>query len=82
MGLVEDLVPTRALRTLITILLFYGKKAILLKWKNKNAPEGRFWKQLVNNMLPYYKTTYRARGCEKKFDKIWKVWWESSNTVG
>lgn len=35
LGLVEDLVPTVAERTLIGLLLFYAKKAIAPSWKNK-----------------------------------------------
>lgn len=82
LGLVEEVVPRRAQRTLITILLFYGKKAILLRWKNTKAPDINFWKGLVNAMIPYYKYTYEARGCTKNFDKVWKVWYESNTTVG
>ena len=82
LGLVEGVVPSRAHRTLLNILLFYGRKAILLKWRKPEAPELRFWKGLVNSMMPYYKATYLSRGCGKKFDKVWQAWYNSDLTVG
>ena len=78
----EEVVPSRAHRTLLSILLFYGKKAILLKWRSSGAPEVAFWKGLVNAMLPYYKATYLSRGCVGKFEKVWRAWYESDQTVG
>lgn len=39
LGLFEDVVPSRALRTLLNILFFYGMKAILLKWKKQEASD-------------------------------------------
>lgn len=82
LGLVDEVVPSRALRTMLNILLFYERKAILLHWKKPGAPRVAFWKGLVNAMLPYYKSTYEAGGCMKKFYKVWHTWYKSSNTVG
>lgn len=42
LGLVEEVVQTRALRTLLTIILFYAKKAILLRWKDPRARDVAF----------------------------------------
>lgn len=39
LGLVEEVVPSWAHRTLLNILLFYGRKAILLQWKKPGAPD-------------------------------------------
>lgn len=61
-------------RTLLNILLFYGRKSILLKWRSSAPPSLSFWKALVNSMMPYYKATYVSRGCMKKFDKVWQAW--------
>lgn len=82
LGLVDEVMPSRAMRTMLSILLFYGRKAILLHWRKPGAPTVEFWKGLVNAMLPHYKYTYEARGCIKKFDKVWHTWYNSSNTVG
>lgn len=82
LGLVDDLVPTRAMRTLLNILLFYRRKAILLAWKKPEAPTISSWKGLVNSMLPFYKATYETRGCIKKFDRVWQAWFKSNTTVG
>ena len=81
-GLVEEVVPSLAHRTLLNIGLLYGRKAILLKWKNSNAPTLSFWKGLVNSVIHMYKATYRSRGCDKKFKKVWQAWLDSSDTVG
>lgn len=51
-GLVDEVVPSMALRTLLNILFFYGRKAILLKWRSSVPPGIPFWKGLVNSMLP------------------------------
>ena len=32
--------------------------------------------KLVNNALPMYKLAYAARGCPKKFEKVWAGWIE------
>lgn len=81
-GLVEEVVPSLAHRTLLNIGLFYARKAILLRWKSSAAPTISFWKGLVNSAIPLYKATYRARGCPKKFTKVWQAWLDSSETVG
>lgn len=79
LGLVDEVVPSRALRTLLNILLTYGRKAILLNWKKPRAPSLASWKGLVNSMMSHYKATYIARGCGKKFDKVWQAWYKSVN---
>ena len=82
LGLVEDVLPSRAHRTLLNILLFYARKAILLRWRKPGAPTLGFWKGLVNSMLPYYKSTYLSRGCGGKFNKVWRAWYDSDLTLG
>lgn len=37
-------------------------------------PSLQMWVDLINNVLPMYKMAYTARGCQKKFDKIWSDW--------
>lgn len=63
LGLVEEVVPSRAHITLLNILFFYGRKA--------GVPDLVFWKGLVHSMIPFYKATYLFRGCRKKFEKVW-----------
>lgn len=63
--LVEDLAPTRAQRTLLSLLLFYARKALILYLKKKSmAPSLPYWKGLVNKMIPLYNATYLSRGCK------------------
>lgn len=40
----------RALRTLLSILLFCAHKAIILHWERANIPTLSFWKSLLNKM--------------------------------
>lgn len=51
LGLVDNVVPSCALRTLLNILLFYGRKAILLNWKKPRAPSVASWKGMVNSRI-------------------------------
>lgn len=69
-------------RTLINILLFYGRKTILLHLKKPEAPSLSFWKGLVTSVMPYYKATYLSRASGKKFDKVWQEWYNSDVMVG
>lgn len=39
LGLVEEVILSRAHRTLLNTLLFYGRKAILQRWKKPGAPD-------------------------------------------
>lgn len=72
--LVEPLATTRAIRTLLTLLLFYAKKLIILSWKSSVSPTLESWKTLVNKAVPFYKTTYLSRGALNKFEKVWEGW--------
>lgn len=66
LGLVEELAPRVAERTLIGFLLFYARKMITLCWKKRAPPSLLLWKTHVNNVLSLYKETYQNRGCPKK----------------
>ena len=82
LGFVEEVVPSLAHRTLLNIGLFYGRKAILLRWKKSAAPTVSYWKELVNSVIHLYKATYRSRGCDKKFTRVWQAWLDAPETVG
>ena len=82
LGLIEEVVPSLAHRTLLNIGLFYGWKAILLSWKKTAATTVSYWKGLINSVLHLYKATYKSRGCGKKFYKVWQAWLDNSETVG
>lgn len=58
LGLVESLVPTRAQRTLFSLLLFYARKALILYWKKPMTTLLSYWKGLLNKVIPFYKATY------------------------
>lgn len=81
LGLVEEVVPSQAHRTLLHILLVYCMKAILLRLRKPGAPSLPFWKGLVNSMMHYYKETYLSIGCGKKADKVWQARYNSDITV-
>lgn len=81
LGLVEEVTPRRAQRTMISLSLFYARKAILLCWKKRNPPTISFWKELINKALPFYKATYLRRGCPKKFEKVWQCWLDAKFTL-
>lgn len=80
LGLVGRLACRRATRTLIGLLLFYARKALLIKWKQPEVPTLNSWKSLINSVVPLYKAAYLTRSCPAKFDKIWHVWLDSDIT--
>lgn len=81
LGLVEQLIPTVAGRTLVGLLLFYARKAIALSWRKPTPPPLSLWKQLINNSLPLYKDTYDNRGCPNKYSKVWSKWLADPSTA-
>lgn len=81
LGLVEQLTLATATRTLIGTLLFYARKAIVLKWKSANPPTLSSWETLINKIIPLYKATYLSRGCPQKFEKVWHLWTDSESTT-
>lgn len=54
LGLVEQLALAKAACTLIRIL-FYARKAMVLKWKSPNPPTLSSWRQLVDKARQYRK---------------------------
>lgn len=82
LGLVHLLVMSRAMRTLIGLLLFYAKKAILFNCKSPMVSRLDFWKTLINSAIPLYKFTYESRGCPGKVAKThtWDMWVDSLAT--
>lgn len=74
LGLVEQLIPTVAERTMISLLFIYTWKAITMTWKQAPPPTLSFGKQLMKSSLPLYEDTYINRGCPKKYDKVWLKW--------
>lgn len=60
------LVPTRAQGTLLSLLLFYARRVLILYWKKPMTPSLSYWKGLMNKVIPFYKATYLSKGCPKK----------------
>lgn len=58
LGLVENLAPKRVTRILLTILIYYARKLIMLSWKKPNPPTVSVWKTVANKAAPLYKATY------------------------
>ena len=63
-------------KALLRILFCYAKKALAINWRKPSPPSLQGWLKMVNNALPMYKLTYAARGCPKKFEKVWAGWIE------
>lgn len=55
LGLAEGLSFTIVGRTLLRLLLFYARKALMLHWKKPMDPTIIYWKLLVNSQLPLIK---------------------------
>lgn len=70
LGLVNHLAFTRASRTLLSLLVFYARKAVVLVWKSDRPPSLDCWKKLIDLVIPLYKITYLFHGCPKKFHKV------------
>lgn len=70
LGLVEELVPTVAERSMLSLHFFYAHKAITMSWKKAAFPSPQFWKHLVNVNLTLCKETYANMGCLKKYSKV------------
>lgn len=62
LGLVDDLAPTTAIRTLLTLLFFHARKHLVLSWTSTTPPSVESWKASVNKTVPFYKATYLNRG--------------------
>lgn len=73
LGLVHLLSTSRAMRTLIGLLLFYVPKSILLKWKSAQAPTLDGWKIVVNKMVPLYNLYMNLGDAQQKFSKVWDI---------
>lgn len=81
LGYVDDESISQNKQTFLRIVLFYAKKSITIYWKSQSPPTIAFWLNMVNQAIPLYKLTYEARGCPKKFHKIWGLWTNSENTI-
>lgn len=55
LGLVGNIIPTRVGETLVSLLLFYARKAIALHWMKPPSPIS-FYKQLINNTIAFRHT--------------------------
>lgn len=76
LGIQDEEQRPRYTKLLISFLLFYAKKEILLKWVFPLALTVRAWETSVNAVLPLYKLTYTNRGCPQKFERILQLWTE------
>lgn len=70
----EDIAGDRYTKLFLTYSLFYARREILLKWKQKEAPTKETWLKAINNVLPLYRITYESRNCPQKYDKVWSSW--------
>lgn len=71
LGDLEEEELTNSQKTLLRLVFLYAKKALSLRWRDPVPPSLQSWVELINKALPMYKLTYTARGCPKKFEKIW-----------
>lgn len=83
LGLVEPLAAVVAKNILVSLLLFYARKAITMRWKQVSSPTLSFWMCLINSnllstKLPILMYTNRYP-C--KFQKIWSYWLDNASTA-
>ena len=74
LGVQDDEQRPRYVKLLLSLLFFYAKKAILLKWTSRAPPTVGAWMDAVNAVLPLYKMTYMNWGCPWKFERVWGPW--------
>lgn len=74
LGIQDDDQRPRYTKLLLSLLLFYAKKEILLKWTSHLPPTLGSWENSINAILPMYKLTYMSRGCPQKYTKVWQPW--------
>lgn len=74
LGIHDDDQRPRYTKLLVSLLLFYAKKEIVLKWNSLRSPTIGAWENSVNAVLPMYKLTYINRGCPQKFMRVWRPW--------
>lgn len=60
--------------TVLTLLLYYARKLIVLSWKKPTTPDAPAWKALINKALSFYKAMYVNRGIPNTFEKVWGRW--------
>lgn len=77
----DTLAPKNVIRTLLTLLLYYACKVIILSWKKPLAPTLMAWKALINKALPLYEATYLSRDVQDKFKKVWGGWIDDNSTA-
>lgn len=68
LGIQDDEQQSHHTKFLISYLLYYAKKLILMKWSALTQPAVSSWEAIVNVALPLYKMTYMNRGWPFKFD--------------
>lgn len=77
LGDLEEEEITNSQKTLLWLVFLYAKKALALSWGDPIPPSLQGWVEPINKALSMYKLTYMARGCSKKFKKIWAGWIKS-----
>lgn len=70
----DDIEVDRYVKLCLTYSLFYARREVLLKWKQKEPPSKETWQKSINNVLPLYRLTYESRNFPQKYDKIWSNW--------
>lgn len=81
LGYIDDEGLSKNTQSFLGTVLFYAKKTITMHWKSHSTPTIKFWLTLINQAIPLYKLTFEARGCPKKFFKMWNSWVNSESTV-
>lgn len=80
-GYIDDESLFKNSQLFLRLDLFYATKSMTMHWKSPNSPTIAFWLTVVNQTLPLYKLTYEARGCPRKFHKIWDLGVSSDCTI-
>lgn len=75
LGLVKELAPKLATRILLSLLLFYARKAITLHWKESSPPSVKLWIKLLTQFYHYTRTHIVTEGDQLSLIKFGSFGW-------
>lgn len=74
LGIHDDTQRSHHLKLLISYLLYYAKKEILLKWTLAESPMMASLEAMLDALLRMFKLTYMNGECPWKYDKVRLPW--------
>lgn len=77
LGLVEGAGNPGSIQTAVLRCLFKARKLISLRWQSVLPPSSREWSNSMNVVILKEKPVYIKQGTLRKYDNMWKPWWEA-----